>query len=125
MAYYDTIYLVQGDSLPEVRVTLLDSANPADGQILDDNDVTTWKPINLTGATVKIKLRELGAETLSSTITASVDTPATEGRIFFQFANNELDVTAGVYEGEIEITYDSGFVQTVYDKLKFSIREQF
>lgn len=125
MAYYDTIYLVQGDTLPEVRITLRDSANAAEGAVLDEDDQATWAPINLTGASVVVKIRELGAEVLSSTIVCTVDTPADEGRIFFQFANGELNVDAGVYEGEIEITYQSGAIQTVYDKLKFSVREQF
>jgi hypothetical protein len=36
-----------------------------------------------------------------------------------------LQGEAGDYEGEIEITFADGQVQTVYDLLKFKIREDF
>jgi len=38
---------------------------------------------------------------------------------------DSLDITAGIYEGELELTDGSSKVQTVYDKLKFKVREQF
>ena len=38
---------------------------------------------------------------------------------------DSLDITAGIYEGELELTDGSEKVQTVYDKLKFKVREQF
>jgi hypothetical protein len=33
--------------------------------------------------------------------------------------------TAGSFEGEIEITFADGTVQTVYDRLRFKVREEF
>jgi hypothetical protein len=125
MAYYDTIYVVQGDTLPEVRITLRDSNTAADGQTLDPDDDTTWAPIDLSDATVRIKMRALGEETISSTILAARQVPYTEGKVFFQFTDGALDVDEGVYEAEIEITYTSGSVQTVYDLLRFNVRAQF
>ena len=38
---------------------------------------------------------------------------------------DSLDVAAGIYEGELQLTMQDGSVQTVYDKLKFKVREQF
>jgi hypothetical protein len=32
---------------------------------------------------------------------------------------------AGDYEGEIQITFSDGTIQTVYDLLKFKLREDF
>ena len=125
MAYYDTIYVVQGDTLPEVRITLRDSNTAADGQTLDPDDDTTWAPIDVTDAVVKVRMRPLGEETVSATITCGRTAPFTEGKVFFQFTNGALDVDPGVYEGEIEITYSGGGVHTVYEMLRFNVREQF
>ena len=36
-----------------------------------------------------------------------------------------LDIEAGIYEGELQLTDGNSKVQTVYDKLKFKVREQF
>ena len=125
MAYYDTIYVVQGDTLPEVRITLRDSNTAADGQTLDPDDDTTWAPIDLSDATVRIKMRALGEDAVSATIVCGKETPYDEGKVFFQFTDGALDVEAGVYEGEIEISYSGGGVHTVYDMLRFNVREQF
>ena len=69
MAYYDTIQLVKGDTLPEINFTLRDSNTAADGTILDELDASTWAPIDLTGATVRLKFRALGADTAKAVIT--------------------------------------------------------
>lgn len=120
MAYYDTIYLVQGDSLPEIRLTLRDSNT----ENADPDDETTWALIDLHGATVRVKIRELGATSVAHTIVCGVVGDGSTGEVIFRFTNDELG-TAGSLEGEIEITYPDSSVQTVYDKLKFSVREQF
>lgn len=125
MAYYDTIYLVQGDTLPEVQLVLRDSNTPVSGVTLDPDNEETWQPIDVTDAVVRVKMRPLGEETVTATITCGKEAPYTSGKVFFQFSDGALDVEEGVYEGEIELTYTSGAVQTVYDKLKFNVREQF
>lgn len=124
MAYYETIYLVQGDTLPEIQLQLKDSNTAATNAVLDPDDNTTWAPIDISDAVVRIKMRALGSTTVSSTIQCIRVAPYTNGNVTFTFDNSEL-ATAGVFEGEIEITYTNGTVQTVYDKLKFSVREQF
>lgn len=124
MAYYETIYLVQGDTLPEIQLQLKDSNTAATNAVLDPDDNTTWAPIDISDAVVRIKMRALGSTTVSSTILCIRVAPYTDGNVTFTFDNSEL-ATAGVFEGEIEITYTNGTVQTVYDKLKFSVREQF
>ena len=75
MAYSDTIKLVVGDTLPELTFTLKDSNTAASGATLDVEDETTWAPINLTGATVKLRIREVGSTTVLSTITATITAP--------------------------------------------------
>ena len=121
MAYYDTIQLVKGDTLPELNLTLRDSNTAATGKVLDADDVSTWAPIDLTGTTVRLKFKALGSTDLKSTITMSKHAPYTEGKVFMQWPSGVLD-TAGTFTGEVEVTYSSGGVQTVFDQLKFKVR---
>ena len=122
MAYYDTINLVKGDTLPELNLTLRDSNAAAAGQTLDSEDPTTWAPIDLTGATARLKFKALGATVLKSTITMTLQSPYTDGKVFMQWPVGVLD-TAGTFTGEVEVTYSTGAVQTVFDQLKFKVRE--
>lgn len=124
MAYSDTINLVVGDTLPEVTVTLRDSNKAAAGQTLDPNDSTTWDPIDLTSATVRMRIRKVGSTTVSSTLTMTVSAPATEGKAFTNFPSGTLN-EAGLFEAEVEITYSGGAKQTVNDLLKLKVRDDF
>ena len=36
-----------------------------------------------------------------------------------------LDIGAGTYEGELELTYTDATVMTLFDKLKFKVRGDF
>ena len=72
MAYSDTIKLVVGDTLPELTFTLKDSNTAAAGQPLDVENDATWAPINLSGGSIKLRIREVGQTTVLKTITASI-----------------------------------------------------
>ena len=124
MAYSETISLVEGDTLPELTLTLKDSNTAASGKILDASDSTTWAAINVTGATVKLKIRELGATALHATLDCGIsDGP--NGNVATDFPAGTLS-KSGTFEGEIEITFsgDTG-IQTVFDLLKFKVRSDF
>ena len=121
MAYYDTIQLVKGDTLPEINLTLRDSNTAAAGQILDADNILTWAPIDLTNTTVRLKFKALGSATLKSTITMTKHAPYTDGKVFMQWPSGALD-TAGTFTGEVEVSYDGGGIQTVFDQLKFKVR---
>lgn len=123
MGYSTTIKLVTGDNLPQLTFTLKDSNTAAAGQTLDPNDSDTWAPINLTGSAVKVRIRLIGATDLLATLTATI-TGATTGVCTVIFPNGTLS-TAGMFEGEIEITNASNQVLTVYDLVKFNIRSDF
>jgi len=123
MAYSDTLKLVAGDTLPELTLTLRDSNAAAAGQTLDTNNSATWAPIDVSGATVRLRLRELGSTTVKSTLTCSI-TDASAGKVATDFPAGTLDA-AGTFEGEIEITFASGGIQTVYDLLKLQVRSDF
>ena len=123
MAYSQTLNLVTGDTLPELTFTLKDSQEAATGSILDSEDSSTWAPINVTGATVRLRIRELGSSTVKSTLTCTV-TDGANGKVATNFPVGTLD-TAGTFEGELEITFASGGIQTVYDLVKLKVRSDF
>jgi len=123
MAYSQTLKLVTGDTLPELTFTLKDSQTAASGKTLDANDSTTWAPINVSGASVKLRLRELGSTSVKSTLTCSV-TDGSNGKVATDFPTGTLD-TAGTFEGELEVTFAAGGIQTVHDLIKFKVRSDF
>jgi hypothetical protein len=123
MAYSETLYLVQGDTLPQLKITVRDRNEAAAGKVLDLEDSSTWALVNLTGSTVRLRIREVGGTTVKSTIIGNNTNP-TIGEVVFLFDQTTLN-TAGVFEGEIEYTSSTGGVQTVYDLIKLQVREQF
>lgn len=123
MAYSETLYLVQGDTLPQLKITVRDRNQAAVGKVLDAEDETTWAAVNLTGSTVRLRVREVGGTTIKSTLVGS-NTDPVNGDVVFVFDATTLD-TAGVFEGEIEYTSQNGSTQTVYELIKLQVREQF
>lgn len=123
MAYLTTIDLVQGDQLPEIEITLKDSNTAATGQTLDPDDATTFAALDLTGGSVRMRVRQVGQTSLIDTLLGTV-TNATEGKVTFVFDSDTLDTT-GVLEGEIEFTDSNSRTQTVVDLIKFKVRSQF
>ena len=112
MATIDTFYYVQGDTGPQLRLTFTD----------EDTGTAT----DLTGATVKMHFRTAGETTVlySKTLYVNPGTP-TLGIAVVNWATGELDYDAGTYQGEIEVTKASGQIETIYDTIKFKIREDF
>lgn len=108
----DKIKLVQGDTKPAL--------------VCNITDETTGQAISLTGATVRLKFRAAGATNLTATVVGSI-TNGAAGEVAFYPASapQMLQGEAGDYEGEIEITFADNTVQTVYDLLKFRVREDF
>ena len=134
MAYSDSIKLVVGDTLPELLFTLKDSNTAAAGKTLDVEDSTTWAAVNLTGGSVKFRIRKvddadwerilnIGTTTVLSTITGSI-TSAANGQVTIAFPSGTW-TTAGTFEGEIEYTTSAGGIQTVQDLIKFNLRDDF
>lgn len=108
----DKIKLVQGDTRPAIVVTLTDDA--------------TGNVITLTGATPVLRFRAVGSTTIQATVTGTVTDGAAGQCAFYPASAPEmLSGDAGDYEGEIEITFADGQVQTVYDLLKFKLRQEF
>ena len=108
----DVIRLVSGDERPVVIVTLTDDIT---GGAIDLSNSTT---------TISIKFRAAGTTTVLSTITCSKLSGGTTGQVQFDFTGGVLDVDPGPYEGEIQISFN-GQVQTVFDVLRFVVRDNF
>jgi hypothetical protein len=108
----EKIRLVRNDTRPAIVCTITDD--------------TTGAAIDITLATVRLKFRAAGAETLTATVTGAVtDGAAGEVAFYPASAPEMLAGAAGDYEGEIEITFADSQIQTVYDLLKFKIRQDF
>ena len=123
MAYLTTIDLVQGDQLPEIEITLKDSNTAAAGLVLDDGDPETFAALDLTGGSVRMRVRVIGKTDLVDTLIGVVTAP-TAGNVTFLFDSDTL-ANSGILEGEIEFTDSTGRTQTVLDLIKFKVRSQF
>jgi hypothetical protein len=121
------IKLVRGDT-PQVTFAL--------------QDVQEGLPLNLVGATVRMYFRREGTVLPPLTLTGNllsgrekddgtIDTTSPYnvvgrgGRVAFRFGAGDLLGDPGYYEGEIEITFADGTVQTVYEVARFVMRQQF
>ena len=123
MAYLTTIDLVQGDQLPEIEMTLKDSNTAAAGVVLDTDDPTTFAALDLSGGSVRMRVRTVGQTGLIDSLLGTVTSPV-DGKVTFIFDSDTL-ATTGVLEGEIEFTDSAGRTQTVVDLIKFKVRSQF
>ena len=103
---------VQGDTGPQIKVTLVDE---------ETNTAT-----NLTGGSVTLHFRAVGETTVlfSRALYVNPDTADT-GVAIVQWQTNDLNQEAGTYEGELEIVKASGLRETLYETLRFRIREDF
>ena len=107
----ETFKYVQGDTGPQLRLTLTDEE--------------TGTATNLTSSTVKMHFRAAGATSVLYTKTLAIINPPTNGIAVVNWTTGQLDYPAGSYQGEIEITRAGGTIETIYDIVKFKIREDF
>jgi hypothetical protein len=124
----EKIKLVQSDTKPALVVSLTDESSAS--------------PIGLNGSTVRLFFRAVGSTTILATLVGTLlvgkvnadgtidsaspyNTTGAGGRVQFNWGSTDLTQPAGDYEGEIQITYSDGTIQTVYDLLKFKLREDF
>ena len=108
-----TIYLVQGDTGPQIKIEVTRE---------DSGDA-----IDVSGGSARLKCRKKGTDTLTFTLTSSdVGDNLAEGTLIFSLDGGQLDsVTPGNYEAEVELTLADSTVETVYEKLDIEIREDF
>ena len=104
--------LVQGDQAPQIQAVL---------KRQDDNSI-----IDFSGGSCALKFRAKGStSTLFTLAAADVGDNFEDGIAVFSFSGTQLAINQGYYEGEIEITYSSGSVETVFKVLDFYVRDDF
>lgn len=108
----DVIRLTAGDDKPLIVVTLTDDLT---GQPID---------LSLSTTVVSVKFRKAGTTTLLSTISCTKLSSGTTGQVQFGFSGGVLDVDPGMYEGQIVVNFN-GDDQSVYDTLRFTVRDKF
>ncbi|MFN6303749.1 MAG: hypothetical protein ACK42H_16325 [Planctomycetota bacterium] len=106
----EKIKLVQGDTRPQIKVTVLDDV--------------TGAAMDIRNSSLVMRFRAVGSTTVLDTLNG-VLLDGLNGIAAFAWNPNSLNVDAGDYEGEIEITFSDSSRQTVYDLLKFKVREDF
>ena len=108
----DPLYLVQGDTGPQIKVTL----TREDTGLVED----------LSNATVSLHFKKKGTSTVLFTITGQ-NTPEEEvvGEAYFVFSSGQLNLDAGNYVGEVEVVLQTGVRETVYEIIQFVLREDF
>lgn len=101
-----SIRLVKNDTAPRLSFTLTQDGSP----------------IDLTGSTVRLKLRKYGSTTnlLSRTCTIA---DAVGGRCYYDWQSGDLANT-GAHRAEVEITFADARVQTCKDLLRFDVRDE-
>jgi hypothetical protein len=107
----EKIKLVQHDTRPAIVCTLTDEV--------------TGAAISVSGATPRLKVRPVGGTTLQATLEGVVTDGPNGIVVFYPALSPEMLEVAGDFEGEIEIEFSDGQFQTLYDILKFKIREDF
>lgn len=107
----ERIKLVQGDTYPQVSVTLTEENSGA--------------PIDLTGATATLHFRAVGGTSVLFSRGLFINPQeAALGKALIAWQAGDLNVPAGDYEGEVEVYWsNTGARQTVYELLKFRVRE--
>lgn len=108
----EKIKLVRNDTAPQIRVTITDEE--------------TGNPVNLSNGSVQLHFRRVGATQVlfSKQLWINPET-ASNGVAVVIWDAGDLNLSAGDYEGEIEVVRSNGMRETVYDILKFKIREEF
>mgnify|MGYP003645713363 CR=1 FL=1 len=109
----EPLYLVQGDNGSQVKVVIT----------RDD----TGLPVDLTSATAKLKFKKKNTSNVLSELTSSTVVAAEleEGIAIFFFSSSNLDIIAGSYVGEVQVTFESGYLETIFEQIEFVVREDY
>jgi hypothetical protein len=121
------------------RIKLVrNDTRPRTFSLLDGNG----NSLDVSGSTVLLKLRTTGSTTVKANnpctlligrlledgatidVTAPYNVAGYGGRVRVDWTPTALD-TAGEFEGEFEVTYNDGSVETVYELVKVTIRRDF
>lgn len=86
----------------------------------------TLDPLDLTGIELALlKVRPIDGGAVSTTVIGTPILPYEDGFVSFVWLEDNLKLDAGFYDGEIELTFANGRVETVPELAKFEIVEDF
>jgi len=106
------ISLVAGDTLANLQVNL----------VRQDTGAAFPLPIGATGA-VHLYIRRKGTTGVSIDVPYDVNLSTIEtGYLVFQLGTWVNTALEGYYEGEIELTFGDGTIQTVFEQISFRVR---
>lgn len=130
----------------KIQLVKDDTGPPIVCSVTDKTSVSTSNPfglpVDMTAATVVMFFRAVKSTTIKSTlvgtlltgrvkadginidVAAPYNVAGSGGRVSFAMGATTLD-TAGEFEGEIQITYANGTIQTVYKNTRFTVRADF
>ena len=91
-----TFYIRQNDTVPALEVFLKDAFGA---------------PVNVTGATIKFSMRVKPVGTVKVNAATAAIVTAGSGRVKYAWVAADTD-TADTYEGEFQVTYANGGIQT-------------
>ena len=107
-----TLFLVQGDTGPQIQVNL--------------TRADTGSAVDCSGGTATLKVRARGSDTTLFTLTAANSgTDLQDGKLIFSVGNNIATIDAGSYEGEVNVAFSDGTVETVFEVVDLVIRDDF
>lgn len=106
----DVINLVRGDTGPQIKATLTRSDT---GEVIDISSATTQ---------LHFRKSNSSANLFSLTNSAGASDKA-QGICIFLFTGTNLNLSAGDYQGEIEVVFGDNTRETVYELIEFNIRE--
>tara|TARA_R110000744_G_scaffold211644_1_gene330756 strand:- start:1966 stop:2310 length:345 start_codon:yes stop_codon:yes gene_type:complete len=106
-------FLVKNDNGSRIKATITRS--------------DTGVAVDLSNATPKLKFKKKNTGTLLSTLASSTTSSANKeaGICEFVFTGTDLNINSGDYVGEIEITFSDGTIETIFEELDFTVREDF
>jgi len=102
--------LTQGDTAPDIQYKLHEAGNPN-------------APLDLTGATVAFQMRKPDDRRYTVNAQATVDADPTTGLVTYEWGPNDLAVP-GEYQGQFEVTYQDGKIQTTKTPFTIEVRRQ-
>ena len=105
----NTVYLVRNDNGSQLKVTLTRE--------------DTGAVIDLTSATVRLKVKRKGTSTVLLTLTAIAGSDFENGEVIFTF--NNITIAAGEYVAEVETTFTGGNIETTYDEITLVVRDDY
>tara|TARA_R110002124_G_scaffold133808_1_gene296343 strand:+ start:37 stop:369 length:333 start_codon:yes stop_codon:yes gene_type:complete len=108
----DIYTLVKKDTAPSIKATLT-----------REDDASA---IDFSGGSCVLKFRKKGTTNLLATLSGDgAGSNFSGGVAVFNFTGTQLHHDEGYYEGEIEVTYSGGKVETIYEILEFYLRNDF